>query len=628
MKTREPPKECFNLFGIYYTVVGDLTTGRDFIEDARQLVQAIKRENVYDMKQLCKTKHIPNGGYIHANTLFGVDSAYIYVPPLPGITKKKAPQEEVVMSSEYVLIVEMRGSEAEYQPYAFAVFTPERGDKLKFAGVTNSVIEDNFDPPGIIGQTTFREHWLRRKVYANDSIVTDAPIVEYEQMKRVDQGYWAYDGDYEAEEVTMNGTYNNLWTYENIEHTTTQQWPTPGPPPPEICGYTWDIYSEYGGTGIADYHDTLHLFYMVKVADELSYWWPDEFNQIIPQQGHWRENAVVCKYVDKYDVSWDTAESVGIESACGHLIFPNTFSQHRIELDQTTRVWGCLYADYTYDIGISNFPYLTYTHMDYRMMEKVTAHLRYFPTDGVYVYGVEPADTIFIQGVTRWEEPYYQVKYWSQTRRGVADPYDLPFTPAEYDPYDHIGILFSKIRDPELLTENQLLLMQGNDPSETWPTNSKNDVIYTYLPGKVMINCSGTEYYITDEIILDEQNLSKREPDWNDYGIFTKDGTGIDKDGNVNPDTVDPIYAYSLIMADHLASGYANHGMIYGMVLDGVNYISDEFPVIFSGPYLTLVEPQVPGTEDARSKQGVPVFMTSKVRVALKKSYIKIKHGE
>lgn len=80
MKVVELPKEYFNLFGIYFIVTGNLFVGRDFIQDARQLVQAIERENVYGMMQMWKTKHIPSGGFIHATLSFGTRSAYIYVP--------------------------------------------------------------------------------------------------------------------------------------------------------------------------------------------------------------------------------------------------------------------------------------------------------------------------------------------------------------------------------------------------------------------------------------------------------------------------------------------------------------------------------------------------------------------
>jgi len=99
-----------------------------------------------------------------------------------------------------------------------------------------------------------------------------------------------------------------------------------------------------------------------------------------------------------------------------------------------------------------------------------------------------------------------------------------------------------------------------------------------------------------------------------DVGIFTKKGTGITKneDGTIVVDsaTIDPIYAYSMTIYDRDADPTGS--IIYGMVLDGKHYRTEEF-----------IGWDIPQIANAKSKEGKPLWNSTEVRVGIVTTKIK-----
>jgi hypothetical protein len=91
--------------------------------------------------------------------------------------------------------------------------------------------------------------------------------------------------------------------------------------------------------------------------------------------------------------------------------------------------------------------------------------------------------------------------------------------------------------------------------------------VTTVTDGEVHVNCGGVEYYI---YTVKGNTDCTDNYGFGDYGIFTKKGTGFDDYGEIDIETLDPIYAYSLTVT----VGDEDYEL-YGLVLDGKNYISD-----------------------------------------------------
>jgi hypothetical protein len=214
-------------------------------------------------------------------------------------------EREVIESPSPVLLVEMAaaGYQSEHDPKAVVVFKPVAGGKLEYVGYVNSYAEDSLDVSGLVGQTTHRLHWFKQD-YKDE---VDFSHINVSQEYRIDQGKWAYDGDEDIEEVTYTQSSNNVWCYEDIEDADVWESVEPGPPPEDICGYTWTPPGEGG-----EYTDLKHLFYTIETGDLITYHWPEEFNQEIIRYQYRNEEGAAYRWKDRLHACFDDALQEGL----------------------------------------------------------------------------------------------------------------------------------------------------------------------------------------------------------------------------------------------------------------------------------------------------------------------------
>jgi hypothetical protein len=543
---------------------------------------------------------------------FGVDQITIVPQKTAGGRAAKEAKERVY-GPNYVLLVEMGGG-----PSAFAIFAPsERGQEantgdgsanLALAGWTDMVSDINLDPPGIVGQQTFRARWCAKVLvsggpYPIDILPDDLEALAFEsveQVKRVDQGYLAYPGENDTEEVTQCGTYWNYWTYEDIPETEYHVYP--GPPPPDLCGYTWSPPGDSSG----EYHDLQHLFWYRfrgpapqpdgsggRIID----FWPVEFNQEYIYATHVRREGGVFRYIDYDRSEWDDAVDVGVMQACGEFLFANTFTNIVSRWENSHRYFGIVWGTYASpvdNIPSGSFPYAGFTNGPAYSEEVSSDFSRVWDLDGVYV---KDDTNYFIQGLRRNTEGNWTDgtagRLGEREARIPANMFDTPLVDA--------------------MTERQLTILEGNEGAAAFEYNPWTQ-IWEYeeqtdperIERDVMINAGGREYFI-----FREQKLTATEfisSSFQDYGIFTKENTGVKKNNEVDAEKVDPIYAYSVLKVNE--SNQAKK-IIYGMVLDGLHYRTEEFDGA-DGAY------SVPGTENA------PDPCTERVRIGIRKPKITI----
>lgn len=242
--------------------------------------------------------------------------------------------------------------------------------------------------------------------------------------------------------------------------------------------------------------------------------------------------------------------------------------------------------------------------------------------DGVYIK--DRWQELFIQGLQEYPagSEFSGTDYIYVEERAAQDPSDR-FT------QDYIDTK---------LTDEAKELMEGNSDAYDW--NGGNEDNPPHLPrrnyaeawdrkglGNVSVNVGGEIYYTYAmesygtvwSDYLREHVHRVTSSRCKDYGIFTKTDTGIDEDGEVDAETIDPIYAYSVII---YGDTDAQDGIIYGMVIDGKHYKTDIFPFIEpSVQSVTMF--RVPGAGDGSGgKTSWGLYCTHRVRVGVKKTTI------
>jgi hypothetical protein len=506
------------------------------------------------------------------NLIITIDSPFfpeveeeVEIPPYPEPPKAQ---------QQYVLLVEL-GSAGWTPNGGFAVFRPEDGGRLVFHGVAG-MSEENLDPPDGGGNPCWRGGWC-----------FDSGL-GVEQVKRVDQAWHAYwDGIHWAgvEEVSELFTTSSFMNYANIDVAAEYAWKsiTPGPPPPEVCGYTWD----------RETHGELGLFYTVvqTITNKIIYHWPEHFNQLIIRDQTYNWDGGVFKYNDSgiwppAEDMWDDAWYNGLDVSCADIIFPNTFSRIYQVHNDDTRQWGNIFGwgqnsfPFSDKGGHTLHPHKT-TELDLTFTGEVRSDFaRIYPTRaGVYVIGRE---AFFIQGLVRHSNFWRSSSSFRYYKRVAKDATDFA--------------------SPGDVTAAQLEILEGNeDTTESWVKAYGWDYYdhaggeSHYPPGEVMINCGGIEHHIGYEEITGTYTQGRgvhntyTTPEFEDYGIFTKIGTGINTETNeVDPSSVDPIYAYCCRMWEKTGSHGAGapkvgNKVCYGMVLDGINYTTEWFDVTATG---------------------------------------------
>ena len=591
----------FNRNGVWFTIpiAKDAVYSRELLE--KQIHNSLLAlQNLKDRSADLDQMRFEKYGEYKIKSVFGRDDILISPTTIQKGKMRKIEREETVYT--YVLLVELWKAGGT-SPGGFAIFEPSENNTLKFAGWTNSTTDNVKDPPGIIGQATTRLKWCNQ------------PGV-VEQVVRVDQGVTAYVGDSEIEEVTAVYGSNSNWTFEGIDHSQTWVSVDPGPPDPAYCGYTWAIPASQGGPGGGDFEDIRHLFFGHETSSTpplLIDWWPLEFNQKLVMNQRYNDEGGCTRYADYWSSAWDTITQDGIAAALGELLLPGTLSAYLVTTDVSKRVWGLCWGTTTYyyeDISASDeFPYTAYVTKPYSVSSLISDMARYYLDDpGVYVK--DRWQEFFIQGFKGYfGSNIYHTEGRRFTKRVAVN--EASRFVAEVYP-----------RDP--LTANQLEVLLGNEASTgDWVYNSYGGYWYAqdgdteYDLGALFVKCG-----LNDNFIFNEEGTTDLY--WTgyfgDYGIFTKLNTGIDKDGNVNGETVDPIYANSMWVAKYSYTYTGEvRGIIYGMELDGVYYKTDELPWQdgWSGTA------NIPGLENATDSDGALIKARAKVRIGVKKITVK-----
>lgn len=582
-------------------------------------------------------------------SVFGGVTIHIQVPPVGGemieVIQESEIEREEILTKIHVLLVEMRAESTNWTepPDGFAVFVPTGGQEsiqarggpsmdmiapgLRCYGYTTSMVENimgEHDPPGMIGQPTFRQMWCK-------DISSDRRI---EQVKRIDQGTYAYDGEYYGwdpergyycEVTELNAQY--IWTYEGIEYPTRFYSADPGPPPYSFCHYTWAPWESQSpdGDDTAGYHSIERLFYRIEhPGGDIISCWPEEFNQLIVHGEQYHDNTCLHRYVESDNPEWDLIYDQGFE-ALGEIMLPNTFSKWTNTSDETERVWGHIWGvqgnpSASSDVVAgepTDFPYLKYeTRETWRTDEQATEYGRSYPGwEGVYVN--DGPREMFVNGVvlatkSEWEE-YHQDYLMVHVRE-----------PQSAD----------RFTNPSGLTARQRELMEGNVDGNwfEWYLEGEDRL---YTEGAVVnadhwfcVNAGGEEFVFGKQELLGHYYLNgilyedKSSTGFGEYGIFTKEGTGIKTDTIVpqgetepremqvvDPETVQPIYTYVTGIGYGLWGGGSAKPTTYiwGMVMDGKNYATEEYPG----------RRTIPELEGAKTKSGEPMYATSYNRVGV-----------
>lgn len=513
----------------------------------------------------------------------------------------------IVKYDEYVLLVEMHTNPSGDigTPGGFAIFAPTgRGyveneetevPNLKFIGWTNSVDDVSLDPLGITGQETIRTGWCNEQ--AKDRTIT--------QLLRVDQGYVAYDGDEYIEEVTMISTSSDIWTYEDIPFPNLWESVDPGPPPEAMCGYTWDIATNYGGPGVEDFHDEAHLFYHIESGGKNVAWWPPNFTQYIKRRQEWNHEGCLIRMIDDDAGVLDLASDNGVMSVAGDVMMPGTFTKYRTTYDWSSRLWGIVWGTYVFAgidaPGETGYPYLEIPDGQWYTSTMHSDYVREWMTGGVYVK--DRYKELFINGLIRLRpgsalDNVVGYKYYQREEIIPADAFD----------------------DPSILTEEQLAILAGNESmSSEWVYDIYTTLYYithsvhTTTPGQFMINCGGREYHVKNQIITGLYSAYGAGNDWYssfsdadiyDYGIFTEYQTGIVNKAIV-ASNIKPVYAYSMIITE------SQENIVYGLVINGRHYRTEEL-IISADSSVSIPEISV-----ARDKNGNIIRPTGYVRTGI-----------
>lgn len=596
------------------------------------------RENRY----FCK--RFPDGTMISVHSI----DAFGRVDLLTIKTGKPVPEKEEEFinpeSGKYVLLVEMMPEpnwimiNGTWQyirtPGGFAVFMPE-GDgydensldetpNLKFIGWSNSVKEDTKDPLGIIGQETYRKGWCHKKDKRED----------IEQVRRVDQGCTAYDGDEEQEEITWLVGYWDIWTYEDNpdpNYAIYEWWPDPGPPDEGFCGYLWgnayDILGPHPNPEDADYTDLEHLFYYVSppVGNDVIVWWPRECNQIIRNIEMYNREGCLMRIADDYGGKyynwdyewWDHAWEFGIDVVCKDIMLPNTLTKLQYNWEKYYQYWGITYGNLympyadthgTYPV----FPYNTIPEPSYALNTIATEYVYFWESWGLYVK--DRYKEFFLTGATRIPKSgtYNKNSHWYLARRTTDEIVDFTivtermaaifegneslFNDWTYDPWEDMYYKRCNINTSD---SAEAFIAAGEKHFHVGYEKVTNGI--PWEGGSAVGDVGGSTWEITEDW------------DFYDFGIFTKKNTGVDKDNNITPDTIEPIYAYS---ADVLRGSETK--VVYGMVLDGKHYRTGELSSYVeptSGSRRITFE----GVEKAKDKNDVFISCMMGVRVGFRK---------
>jgi hypothetical protein len=566
-------------------------------------------------------------------TNFDLEDIEIIAPPKPPKEKKVAKKKErhinpPVKPQDYVLFVEL-GSE----PGGVAVFGPSGEGtppdtapvvNLDFVGWTNRTRE-NQDPPGLVGQATNRAGWFFEPfpppidavegLDVSVHIEESKPAFGFEQIVRVDQGHTAYPGSW-VNPVEVNVLLSEwFWTYQDIPYPTRWYSVDPGPPPEGLCGYSWAMWEIYSpdGDDSADFHDINHLFYAVWIGGagcyqggKLSYWWPPEFNQYINKGQYWHEESCLLRYEDGYTIWPGDPYQDGMEAYYSGSVIPRSFGQVDAVLNDSIRVWGIIdyWGNYQFslnDIYESDFPFTSWTARDYLNKTTITDYMKNYDYEGTFLAG------------GRHLEIHLGGGYFIPLANGT-------WNSSGWTVWKRVEFDKSCFTTPGDLTVRQEELILGNEGSANWVYDALTDNWYAeqwisgeYGTGYMSVVAGGQIYHVYEEKVKWSNGL------FADFGIFTKEHTGINEEGEVDYQDVEPLYAYAVKIGEWTGSQHDTfviNGIKYGMVVDGLSYVTEEFNYLGGGEY------NIPQASEAADTDGNSILPKAKVRMGIRKSYI------
>lgn len=554
------------------------------------------------------------------NTAFGMQTITVHGFPEEVVVEEEEEKGLEANFESYVLLVEMGDA-----PGAFAVFAPVgeghgpaggMGANMSFVGWTNN-ISANQDPPGLVGQATNRAGWCDDPAPPPSA---DHPGAGYIQIVRVDQGWRAYPGDWgnPTEVTALRDEY--VWTYEGIPFTNHWESVEPGPPPESLCGYTWSIEPNYGGDDSGEFHDTRHLFYGVETSGKFQAWWPPEFNQLITIKQYWHEETILSPWWAGWELT-GYSTYIGLDAWYGQYAIPASFGKVSHTVNDTRRSWGLIdnWGNYAFDIEdyyTAEFPFTEWGPVWREKAETKTDYATDWCNAGIHV--ADAWDRFALAGGLFWPSDRaieYHEGWQVGKRRGWTKEEQMS------------GIVENGEAWP-YWTERMGIILEGNADSAEWTLNPYTNIETAsewtrtrdaYIMG---ILAGGAVYYVIEEAPENHSGC------FCDYGIFTKKGTGIDPEtGEVDPATIEPIYAYSMKTGTRKpdSTSFATDGIIYGMIIDGEHYMTENFPYLGGGSPVTWDvnggDFGIPGAETAKDSDGNPVTAKPRVRVGLMLQY-------
>lgn len=596
-----------------------------YIRRAMQMIEVARSMCTPDMP------FRPYGRRYHNDSIIRIDSISSNKDLYQDIIHIKVPGgKKMEYKYEYqqmALLVEMASEGESYDMKGYVVFVPSKEDgKLHYAGWYNGVKEvtdenrSMADPLGCIDQVTYRLGWAYQEIRASNGAI---PSLIIEQAKRVDQGFVAYDGEEEDEEVTMIESTDGSWTYEGCRcgqpgEDIARFWDSvdPGPPDVGMCGYTWEIDEAYGGPGGGDYSDLRHLFYLVEspgppFGDLLIAWWPPEFNQLISYyEDRNIESAAYCS--KDFDAFW--GYPFWYNGLNQDVILAGTFAKVKVVNEWDERHWGVIYGTSTFSAdespAIEGYPYLSPVEKQTLIETIQTDYDRWFPALGVYVKTSGGLPSKFIVPVCR-----------------VAGVVNTTYYSLDMREKQIIEETIHPTAVPSLTDRQIELIETGNEDADEfwtdyWSTLGHCEISHTIRPtSEVCVNCGGIEYPIFNTRLFKDfvwsngytHDQEMTDADFPDVGIFSKFNKGIKGEKNtITESEVDPAYVYSV---EDISNPDYNTDIkvAYGMVLDGVNYLTEWYD---ADDEAKVYIPEASGAVDGDKN---PIFPTKYVRAGIMK---------
>lgn len=543
---------------------GDKDVASTYTNEAKKVLFELHQINTNNKAIKTLTNKLDDGTVISASmNIPGLHVINIYTPPNKE-DKKKFYWElvEEIRSKNIVAIINC-DDEDDYDVgrVCFEITKDGWGEIIDWTNEINYESEDPVAPYS--EQETFRKEWydVKKLVITVDGEEKTETTHRIKQCKRVDAGYYAYNGSPLAYEQGWGDFATQIDTYsgESIDHDCTDEINStlsiePGPCPLEPYN-DWSWFGE--NTEYSGLEETYVTFWTGGTPPALgtcSYWWPEEFLQTVYFEKSTVEGFRAWVYDSGPTFYYREAHFKETEDYNSFLGFPSDNPAEGIYL----------YLYQAVDSPATSYPYLN-TGLKYTIFSDIGEIL--FPWNyGIYI---EQNFDYYIFGArhySNYEEYWYA---WSKDER----------FPADHD----------RFADFESLTTTQQTILEGNSDQVYDPPFSTSISYYTpcsasyseghYPDFSVGVYCEDKFYAVCSSYQMVIDNIWESENDVRklyihttgasiqDMGIFTMDEGWKEFGDEIKPELL--VYAFACPEDPTFGGSEDIHQIYYGVLFKG-----------------------------------------------------------